>query len=87
MDLCVDATRVNLPETGIYVRALTGNPQFGGGVWGSHDIAHLTRESLLVWLRSRGGENAWAENVVGILLGHGHIVNGGPIAITPGEPE
>lgn len=40
------------------------------GAWGSFDAAELDRDSLLEWLRSRGGENAWAESVVLILLGH-----------------
>jgi len=30
----------------------------------SVDIAFLTKDSLHAWLRSRGGENLWAENVV-----------------------
>jgi len=55
--------------TGIYVRALS--PE---GKWMSVDIALLDKESLLSWLRSRGGNNPWAENVVGILLGHGNLV-------------
>lgn len=41
--------------------------------WGNFDIADLTKESLLEWLRSRGGENKWAEDTVGILLGHGAL--------------
>lgn len=65
----VDLDRVAVySETGIFVRA-----QDADGKWGSHDIAHLTPESLLAWLRNRGGHNQIAENVVGILLGHGHI--------------
>ena len=52
-------------ETGIYVRAQDIN-----GKWISCDIADLTRDSLFQWLRSRGGENPYAENVVGLLLGH-----------------
>ena len=54
--------------TGIYIRALTPN-----GKWESVDIAYLDAESMRLWLRSRGGENEWAENVVGILLGYGHL--------------
>ena len=56
-----------LPETGIYVRAKRD------GKWESVDISELTAESLLQWLRSRDGDNPWAEDVVGILLGHGHL--------------
>jgi hypothetical protein len=58
-DLHVDDERTGLPETGIYVRA-------DGG---SFDIAHLTRDSVLRWLRSRGGSNLWAENTVLVLIG------------------
>lgn len=54
--------------TGIYVRAK--NPD---GEWKSVDIAVLDKPSLLRWLQSRGGDNRWAEDVVGILLGHGHL--------------
>jgi len=53
--------------TGIMVRAQLN------GAYGSYDIAFLDRDSLLGWLRSRGGDNTWAEDVVGILLGHGHL--------------
>ena len=55
------------PQTGIYVRA-TKNDK-----WGSYDIADLEKESLLAWLKSNGGDNSTAENVVGILLGHGNF--------------
>lgn len=64
MNLIVDNDRAHLDGTGIFVRAKHG------GSWGSYDIATLTRDSLGEWLRSRGGENAWAESVVFILLGH-----------------
>ena len=50
--------------TGIFIRA-----RFDGR-WGNHDIAHLDKISLIAWLRSRGGDNPWAESVVCILLGH-----------------
>jgi hypothetical protein len=61
----IDSTRAKVPDTGILCRAYDseGNP-------GSYDIAHLDRESLFEWLRSRGGDNIWAENTVAILLGH-----------------
>ena len=67
MNLAVDETRVDVGETGIFVRALCK------GKWGSHDIATLYKESLLKFLRSREGDNPWAEDVIGILLGHGHL--------------
>jgi hypothetical protein len=34
------------------------------------DIGDLDRESLLSWLRSRGGSNPWAEQTILILLGY-----------------
>ena len=52
------------PDTGIYVRAKRGQK------WGNYDIVMLTKDSLQAWLRSRGGQNEWAESVVFILLGH-----------------
>ena len=70
MDLKVDDSRVEaVSHTGIYVRAFSKEENHHG----SYDIAELDAESLLVWLRSRGGDNPWAEDVVGILLGHGHL--------------
>ena len=68
MELHVDPAR-KVPEgtepgTGIYVRAKDGEK------WGSFDIMELTKESLLLWLRSRGDMSPWAENTVGILLGY-----------------
>jgi len=70
-DLIVDVDRAADPElsesTGIFVRAKLGDK------WGSWDIAQLTKGSLLSWLKSRGGDNPYAEDVVGILLGYGHL--------------
>lgn len=63
-----DGDPESFPATGIYVRA-----QFPDGQWSSVDIYCLTKDSLLGWLKSRGGDNRWAEDVVGILLGHGHL--------------
>lgn len=68
MILNIDLERTSIEETGIFVRAQDNN-----GKWHSADIAHLDKDSLLVWLRSRGGDNALAENTVGLLLGHGHL--------------
>ena len=67
-ELNVDSSRYDSENdpTGIFVRA-----KFNGH-WLSVDIAHLDKESLLEWLRSRGGKNPWAEDTVGILLGHGN---------------
>lgn len=67
--LMIDPDRVSSRQcTGIYVRArsITGR-------WRSADIAHLDSRSLLAFLRSRGGGNAWAEDVVGLVLGHGPL--------------
>jgi len=54
-------------QTGIFVRATTPD-----GVK-SADIAVLTPESLLKWLKMHDGDNQLAEDTVGILLGHGHL--------------
>lgn len=51
-------------QTGIYVRA-----QLPDGKWVNADILQLTPQSLTEWLRSRGGDNPWAESVVLSLLG------------------
>lgn len=63
--LKVDPARMDRPTTGIYVRALDvdGKP-------GTIDINCLDKESLHHWLRSRGGDNPWAEHVVALLLDH-----------------
>lgn len=65
--LTIDPFRKNdqADRTGIYVRA-----QDKDGNWGNFDIAQLDGPSLLAWLRSRGGENPWAETVVATLLDH-----------------
>lgn len=55
-------------ETGIFVRAVQrGN---AGDKFISCDIICLTRESLMRWLRSRGGDNRFAEECVALLLDH-----------------
>jgi hypothetical protein len=56
--------------TGIYVRAMRPD-----GGYESVDLAYLDAPSLLGWLKSKGGDNPLAEDVVGILLGHGHLHN------------
>lgn len=66
-DYLVDPNRENFAETGIYIRA-----KWPDGKWDSVDISVLDKESLTEWLRSRGGDNPWAECVVRILLGHGN---------------
>lgn len=69
-DLHIDPQRAvmaeNFPRTGIFVRAKDQS-----GKHQSVDIALLNKASLLALLCSRGGHNEWAENIVGMLLGHG----------------
>jgi hypothetical protein len=70
MKLKVDPSRDQIDmHTDIYVRAWSESDD----KWVNADIVHLDKESLLHWLKSRGGDNPWAEDVVGILLGHGHF--------------
>ncbi|HSW83498.1 MAG TPA: hypothetical protein VLH12_08490 [Usitatibacter sp.] len=74
VEFIVDESRVGCEEysTGIYVRAKRGTR------WGSYDIAELAQDSLIAWLRSRGGSNEWAERVVLILLDY---------EVTPNDPD
>jgi hypothetical protein len=65
-------------STGVFVRA---QHPAGSQRWESVDIADLDADSLHQWLRSRGGENSWAESVVAIMLGHDHTV--APWAMPP----
>ena len=70
MQLYVDELRFRsplTPETGIFVRA-----DYQGKVI-STDLSTLTKESLLEWLKSRGGNNPWAEDTVGVILGYGRL--------------
>lgn len=61
-DFVVDPARLQAEATtGIVVRSRLGDS------WAPHDIATLTRASLLVWLRSKPH---LAEAVCVILLGH-----------------
>jgi hypothetical protein len=65
LEMNVDPQRkINDPLTGIFVRA-----KFNGE-YVNADIYELDRDSLLSWLRSRGGSNPWAESVVLGLLAH-----------------
>jgi hypothetical protein len=66
VELKTDPEREGIAKkTGIFIRAKGSN-----GKWDSFDIAELDTTSLKAWLRSRGGENIWAENVVLVLLDH-----------------
>jgi hypothetical protein len=61
--LKVDLARTHLPKTGVPVRALRSD-----GEWGAVDIAHLDRQSLWNWME---GLTARAlMRLVEILLGH-----------------
>ena len=69
-------------NTGIFIRAQID------GRWLSVDIGDtkLTADQTLIWLRSRGGMNHWAENVVLALLGKEQIARADDVApqeVTP----
>jgi hypothetical protein len=63
-----DPERRHYADTGLYVRALRRE-----GGFGTVDAIRLDKESLLAWLHSRGECNKFAEDVVGVLLLHGHL--------------
>ena len=68
VDLKTDPNRITFDgKTGIFVRAQDPDTNR----WGTYDIAQLDKDSLFVWLMSKGEE--WSLNTVGILLGHGHL--------------
>lgn len=79
-ELVVDPARVvtyrdqGLPEgqdpTGIYVRAKRD------GKFDAYDITFLTAESLRDFLRSRGGSNSWAEEMVFAIFGYPVLPSG-----------
>src|SRR5258707_927932 len=50
-------------HTSIYVRAQVPPDNR----WESVDIILLDLPSLMAWLRSRGGDNRWAENTVALI--------------------
>lgn len=68
--LLVDPDRRSYASTGYYVRARDNDKPVNA------DISELDRDSLIHWLRSRGGANEWAEDVVLGLLGHPPIDGG-----------
>lgn len=77
--LKIDPKRTDMPESGIYIRAKDAS-----GKWVSADITHLDKESVKEWLAAHNRDSRYAEDVVGILLGHGHLhVTGDP----PGKPS
>ena len=75
MKLEASRVRMALPETGIPVRAMVD------GGWESVDIAHLTRESLWLWLTSLKPDAA--RSTVLAILGHDHTNT----ESLPREPE
>lgn len=58
-DYLVDPSRLDEWGVGIYIRARHD------GKWGTHDLAHLDRDSVTRWLRRNDGT---AERVVLLLL-------------------
>jgi len=68
VELKVDPDRMKFKElTGIFVRAKNGDS------WGSYDCAVLDKPSFLSWIRSRGGSNAFAEDILGLVMGYGRF--------------
>jgi hypothetical protein len=69
--LVVDRGRSRMPPTNVPIRAWDPVDQ----EWCTTDISYLNKASLLTWLKSRDGDNKLAEDLVGILMGHGHLHN------------
>lgn len=67
MDLKVDPARMQEWDgvSGIQVRGTLN------GQAGTVDVAVLDKASLRLWLRSRGGNNPFAEDAMAMALGHG----------------
>jgi hypothetical protein len=65
-----DPERAEEPEVGVFVRAKLPSEDDDRPKFADVDVAHLTKNSLNVWLRSRGGHNPYAETLVEVLLGH-----------------
>jgi hypothetical protein len=61
-ELEADPKRADFPETGIYIRAKSGEK------WEPVDIAHLTTESVREWMRDRSPE--YLQSTILALLGH-----------------
>lgn len=61
----VDPSRVKREATGIYTHALAAD-----GKYDDCDISHLTCDSLIRFVRARGGRNVFAEGLVLQILGH-----------------
>ena len=75
LELVRDEERIELPETGFYVRARTPNGH------GAVDIAHLTRESLYGWLVT-GGNMRMLRITMALL---GHTTDGFPAILKTGD--
>ena len=84
---------VECVDKGIYVRAWWPDDTQIAAV----DISQLNTVSLIAWLRSRGGENVWAERTVAMLVGHPYAEvvaafaaldlpsSGGPVQVKRGD--
>jgi hypothetical protein len=64
MSLKVDPNRVGKVESGILVQASTDYEM------GRYDCMDLDAQSFFEWMRSRGGENEWAENILLTIAGY-----------------
>lgn len=64
VNLEIDPDRMEREPAGVPIRAHVN------GHWGTFDIVHLKKDSLIEWLRSRDGANPWMEYLVLALLGH-----------------
>lgn len=56
----------DVKETGVMVKGKHTNAD----TFGQYDVKYLDRDSLSRWLRSKGGNNELAEDMVRRLLGH-----------------
>jgi hypothetical protein len=65
MELKVDPERIGIGETGVFIRAMKDDK------WGSYDIAELDKQSLRTLLEAK--PQSWSIDLVGIILGHGHL--------------
>lgn len=62
------ARKIDDNVTGIFARATYK------GKWLSVDIYYLEKDSLYEFIK--GGANPWGDDIIGILLNHGHFKKG-----------
>lgn len=77
LNLKVDHSRIRLAPgegTGIFFRATLD------GKWGSYDLCELDKESVRRLL-DKMRHTHWADNIIGVMLGHGHLWEDGPTAV------